>query len=70
VGLIDVDVYNIPRFRLKLETINFGLLMSKAVYIQAEYDGFNPHYETKKEQQRRLHREKIEAIRKAKQEVH
>ena len=37
--LYSVDPYAIPRFRLELSTINYGLLICKALYIQNEYDG-------------------------------
>jgi hypothetical protein len=48
VALLDVDPYNIPRFRLRIPDINFGLLISKALFIEAQHDGYFVDYETTK----------------------
>ena len=44
--LFTVDPFVIPRFRLDLGTINYGLLICKALYIQREYDGYMSKYIT------------------------
>ena len=58
VKLLPVDKYTIPKFRLSLQTINYALLISKALFIQRTYEGYKETYESRKERNRRWDQER------------
>ena len=62
VKLLPCEKFVMPRFRLSLSKINFGLLISKALFIQKEYGGYMEKYESRKvrNQRRREEEEKEE----------
>ena len=54
LDLIPVDPFSIPRFKHSLNTINYALLLSKALYIQTEYGGFMTGYAELRKGEREL----------------
>jgi hypothetical protein len=44
----EVDEYTIPKFKISLTAINYALLISKAIYITREYEGYAGFYEPTK----------------------